>query len=1159
MQAQPFQKTFGDAIANEQIHFKHLSNGDLFFIGRTDAMGDDDIWVAKVDSNLNTIWSNRYRYNSQDEWAKDIVPYNNGYYLSGTRDGSYIITYLQIATNGNLQQYQTMGFFQDRMYGLLTSYDSKIVNYGFLENFAPGSYNRPSVMTMDQNLNIQVKRNWRPSTGSNPEQQNGEQYSRWMGQFSDSTYVMVSQFSVFNNNAQEWRFQMLDKNFNLTTVRGLTGNANPDRINSGCINPDNTFMVVGSTENYGAVLQDGFIGKFDQQGNPIWLKRYGSIGDEQFESIIPDGNGGHYAVGHTTSFGAGQEDGLIAHLDSLGNIIWVKAYGGAAQDELERIDTLNGFYVTSGFTHSYSTNGSSDGWIVMIDSTGNLNDSCNTDITGSFGSSTVTASTTTRMYGAFTFGNPSNLSGTANTYGIVDSLQCFTCNAPNFSLPADTTLCSEDSITIFNPDTSFSTLWHTGDTTDQITVPAGTTVWLELTNDSANCPATDTMEVFAQNPPAVDLGNDTSFCLGDSLAIGITNTSGSTYAWNTGDSVSLIWATTADTFELTVTDNIGCINQDTLIVNENDLPLFNLINDTIACFGDTVILYPDSMHTSWNYLWSNSNSSDSLAVSQTGNYTLSITDTNNCQHIDSTALQFNAMPQLNLGTDTLICDQDTLSIGHSFTGYQSIWNTGDTVPTISAAQNGTFSIVVNDSIGCFVSDTIDISIQPLPAVNLGPDQVICQFDSTQLNAPANLNYGWSNGANSASISVSQTGTYFVEVTDSVGCSSSDTAVIGVSPLPQPVITGNPNACTGDWVQLNVQPNGNQVLWSNGDTVPSTEFAQAQTAWVQLTNANGCSNRDSILINFYPLPQPNLGSDTSICLDSLTLFPGSFSSYNWSTGGSSAQETVYATNLYVVTVTSTQNCSFADSVVVEFLPNPRVDLGPDTVICSADSFSLVVADSLQSTIYWNGSVGTGTFSIDNSGLYSVELVKNYGGCFDEDSIQITVLEAPPLLDWPEDTTLCTGLSFPVNVDATGGFNFDWSDGHRFLNRNLNQPIPYCLTLENKCGTTEECIRVELEDCNCNYFIPEVFTPNGDGLNEVFQPIFECERFEFDFRIYNRWGEQVFRTSNPEEFWDGRHNGQAAQDGLYVWKLHFRSYYDNFAGEIVETRGKVYLKR
>ncbi|MAX78863.1 MAG: hypothetical protein CL843_01645 [Crocinitomicaceae bacterium] len=723
LHSQPFQKTFGSPLANDEVYFKQLNNGDLFLVGKTDIGGDYDIWVTKLDASLNSIWSNRYRHDNTEEQGKDIIEYNGGYLVAGTRNTTNIASYLQLDQNGNLLQYSEMGSVQDRMFYLRSNFENQIISYGFLENWAPLAHNRPTIMLMDQNLNIQLKRSWNFASGTNPEPYSNEGYSHFLGQFTDSSYVMLSTGNALNTTIRYWRILLLDKNFNLISVKGLEALSNGDMHFGGCMNNDNTFMMCGSTNNYGANGIDMFIGKFTSNGDPIWLKRYGWAADESAQNIVPDGNGGHYVIGYTTGTTSSGEDGIIMRIDSLGNMTWVKSYGANGTDHLERGEMYNGFLVASGYSNSFSNNNTNDGWIVMIDSSGVLGDSCSIDITNQYTVTDVTANTVTRMYDNQTFSDPILDISNTFSFNYIDSIRCISCSPPQFSLPNDTLICEYDSLTIFNPNPTLPANWHNGDTTNQVTVPAGTTVWLELAD--SNCIASDTINVLS-NTVDIPLESDSILCQTDSFMLSIPFENNTSYNWSTGSDTNFTTIYQSGIYSLTITDSIGCIDSDSILL---ELSYINIpfISDTTVCIGEPFLLTAPSIN-GFQYTWSNGDTNNSTTYHDTGTILLSITDTLGCSINDTIQVAGDSTLHFDLGEDTTICAGNSVQWDFSsYTGYTFTWNNTTTADLYQTDDKGITTLIARkDSSVCVTSDSIEILIEDTLATRTFGDTLLCR-------------------------------------------------------------------------------------------------------------------------------------------------------------------------------------------------------------------------------------------------------------------------------------------------------------------------------------------------------------------------------------------------------------------------------------------------
>ncbi|MBK8108932.1 MAG: hypothetical protein IPK46_00605 [Saprospiraceae bacterium] len=194
-------------------------------------------------------------------------------------------------------------------------------------------------------------------------------------------------------------------------------------------------------------------------------------------------------------------------------------------------------------------------------------------------------------------------------------------------------------------------------------------------------------------------------------------------------------------------------------------------------------------------------------------------------------------------------------------------------PTVTT----TYTVTVTDSKGCTSTDAVVVTVNPLPSVDAGADREICYGFSSTLTAIGSggtpgYTYLWSNGATTASTSVSPivTTTYTVTVTDSKGCTSTDAVVVTVNPLPSVDAGADREICYGLSSTLTAVGSGGTpgytYLWSNGATTASTSVSPSVTTTyiVTVTDSKGCTSTDAVVVTVNPLPSVDAGADTEIC-------------------------------------------------------------------------------------------------------------------------------------------------------------------------------------------------------------------------------------------------------------------------------------------------------
>ncbi|MCB0793268.1 MAG: gliding motility-associated C-terminal domain-containing protein [Flavobacteriales bacterium] len=217
----------------------------------------------------------------------------------------------------------------------------------------------------------------------------------------------------------------------------------------------------------------------------------------------------------------------------------------------------------------------------------------------------------------------------------------------------------------------------------------------------------------------------------------------------------------------------------------------------------------------------------------------------------------------------------------------------------------------------------------------------------------------------------------------------------------------------------------------------------------------------------------------------------------------------------------------DDVSVEAIPL-ELDLGPDTLLCSNNALLLDATTPGASYLWSDGGTGP-TLAVSQPGTYWVTVM--LGACSISDTIVVSG-GGPPRFDLPERLAICPGGS--VEVDATvPGASILWMDGDTNAIRTISTATLWTVTATNACGSTTAQVDVRRDLCPCIPFLPNAFTPNGDGINDTVGPQFRCGSGEVTWSIHDRWGSLVFEGASLDVLWDGTIGGQPVVEGTYVW--------------------------
>jgi gliding motility-associated-like protein len=361
-------------------------------------------------------------------------------------------------------------------------------------------------------------------------------------------------------------------------------------------------------------------------------------------------------------------------------------------------------------------------------------------------------------------------------------------------------------------------------------------------------------------------------------------------------------------------------------------------------------------------------------------------------------------------------------------------------------------------------------------------------------------------------------------------------------------------CGGSSVVLNEAAAGspNSFLWQDGSTSPSFTAAAAGLYWVQVTNSLGCVGRDTINVNFKPIPLFNLGADTTICQnDILQLNAGSANadSYLWNTNAVSSNIPASQSGTYWCEADK-GGCKFRDSISIAVNPSPVVNLGRDTTVCEGVSLQLN-ATWLTSNYVWQDGSNNASYNVTQPGTYSVAV--HYQGCRTLDTININHNPKPKFNLGP-DQLICPGNSLTLSPVLDPTWQLTWQDGSVNPTFTLNQPGNFSLTATNACGTNRDDIVITKGICKV--YVPTGFTPNNDGRNDLFRIVGVETIGQFDLKVFNRWGEIVFATTDKTKGWDGKLRGLALPTSTFVYILR---YSDSISNESQLLKGNIVLIR
>jgi gliding motility-associated-like protein len=508
------------------------------------------------------------------------------------------------------------------------------------------------------------------------------------------------------------------------------------------------------------------------------------------------------------------------------------------------------------------------------------------------------------------------------------------------------------------------------------------------------------------------------------------------------------------------------------------------------------------------------------------------------------------------------------SVEWSYEGNLSVIAQTDSSLTVRYSQAGNYSITAVLKNSCTpVADSIQVTVvPPVFTLNLGADRELCTGNSFVLHAsPVFSSYRWQNGSTDSIFNVTAPGLYWVETMDNCANVWRDSVVViaanGFS------IDAGPDRtkCNADTLQLTAPAGYRSYKWTAADNLSFADTArsivvnplQSTQYYLQAEQNVGCFGFDTILVTVYQSPTINLGADSSICAgDSLQLTaPIGFASYSWSSGSVASSIKASLPGIYSLTATASNGCKSVDSLrILSNFPRPVVNIAGQPVICIGTTTELDAGFFNGAGYLWNNGETTRVISLNSTGIYSVN-VTDGNGCSATDSFEIDRYVNPPQSFLSPDTSICnySRLNLRSNTDFR---SYLWSTNASTASIAISSSGIYTLTVldENNCMGTDS-IRVDIRECLTGCYVPTAFTPNRDGLNDVFTPLLFGDIRSYEFMVYNRWGQVIFSSKEPGKGWDGSMAGIPQNPGQYAWTCRY-----SFADGVSQLKsGTVLLMR
>ena len=696
----------------------------------------------------------------------------------------------------------------------------------------------------------------------------------------------------------------------------------------------------------------------------------------------------------------------------------------------------------------------------------------------------------------------------------------------------------------------------------------------------AGCPsASASTNVQVNATPVVSIAGDTAICIGTPNVL--TASGAASYMWTNGGLTPSISASPATTTSYGVvgTSGAGCPSvPETVTVHVFALPTVDLGPDTSSC--DSFVL--DAGPVPLDYLWSTGETTQTITVSATGTYSVTVQNGDSCVASDTANVTIFNTVLADLGLDQDICPWDTAFLGTAPVNFASYsWSTGASTPSIGVQTSGNYYVDVVDANGCPSSDTVGVNVWALLSGDIGADTLICDGDSLLLDASGwgGATHAWTpGGATSSSITATTQAQYSVVIDDGNGCIYHDSLDLVVDVPPVISLSSSvTSSCQGDPVTFTVSPTGlpdydfmlggASQQTGSGDTWTTLGLQAGDSVTVVGATASGCPTNVAAAASVTVLPRPTgvTMSDT-VCVgfaSTLITVPSAGTTLSWTGGGGLSGTTDTITHTYpqagtygyTVTIDNgTCDTTLIGNVVV--LPEPVAPVAPDDSACVGQD--ALLASSGAGTVEWfDAAAGGNLLATGNSlPLAAVTVSDTFwvretvAGCIGPRTQVVLSVFQNPVADFISSPDTTVRLDIPrsqvqfVNMSSGAtSYLWDFGDGmtstdpapvHSFFDVGDFTVTLVAMTREG-CADTIGYGPFEVVDHEEEFYVPSAFTPNGDGDNDVW--IID-ELFYFPDNkliVFNRWGTTIFEVDGYQNDWDGTYKGDPLPEGTYYYFL------------------------
>ncbi|MDO9000736.1 MAG: gliding motility-associated C-terminal domain-containing protein [Bacteroidota bacterium] len=712
-------------------------------------------------------------------------------------------------------------------------------------------------------------------------------------------------------------------------------------------------------------------------------------------------------------------------------------------------------------------------------------------------------------------------------------------------------------------------LWNDGTPTAiNILSPTITTVYT-VTGTTGNCSSIGTTTIAVTPIPTLTALSVT-VCAGQVATL--TANGANTYTWDPFPGTNVISSSfTASPGATTTYTLIGATNSCTSMITATVTIGANLsiaVNTPTICNGQTATL--SAISTATNYVWSNGGNTATIFVNPIINTTYTVTGSEGaCTGSTVANVLVNTLPNVTINANA-ICVGGTATISASGATTYS-WSNGfnnTSSITVSPLSNTSYT-VVGEVNSCTTTAIYNVTITPSPTIT-ALNQNICNGATATLTANGALSYTWlPMGAPGNSITVNPSvNTTYTVIGDNGSCTAQTTVTVSVlSGLIAPVSSAN--ICQGQTATIGTTLVGTSYLWSDGSTTQSISVTpNSSTSYSLLVVVGSCSYTGNSTVTVIPTPTLLL-IGASICSGQTATLTASGASngYTWNPGnlnGNSITVSPTITTNYIVT-SANGICPATATTQVIVNTKPVLNIAQSAeLVCPNTPVTFVGSGASIYEWYVNGNYFFGNpLLISPTQNSTITLVGSNGGCLTTTLTGLDVSEVIASFT-PESNYVDFPGSLTFTNTSIGATEIFWDLGNVQTSTNnittayYEQPGKYLIALvaQNGMGCIDTAFYTIEAGCKIgDFYIPNTFTPNGDGLNETLQVFGGSCVTKFTGSIFDRWGNEIFKWKNIGDTWDGSYGGKQVEIGVYNYLISYTLY----NGKVFTKTGHVAIIR